>query len=90
MKSSIFIGGGANNHFLNQLTSDATGLKVVAGPTEATAIGNILIQAKSLGYVDSVKEIRRIIAGSFELVQFIPSDELDWDSAYKRYLEIMV
>ncbi len=84
------IGGGANNHFLNQLTSDATGLKVVAGPTEATAIGNILIQAKSLGYVDSVKEIRRIIAGSFELVQFIPSDELDWDSAYKRYLEIMV
>lgn len=84
------IGGGANNHFLNQLTADATGLRVIAGPTEATAIGNILIQAKSLGYVGSVKEIRQIIANSFELVQFIPSEELDWDDAYNRYLEIML
>ncbi|HEX7584824.1 MAG TPA: rhamnulokinase [Prolixibacteraceae bacterium] len=84
------IGGGANNHFLNQLTADATGLRVIAGPTEATAIGNILIQAKSLGYVDSVKEIRQIIANSFDLVQFVPFAELDWDSAYNRYLEIMI
>jgi len=84
------IGGGSNNHFLNQLTADATGLLVIAGPTEATAIGNILIQAKSLGYVGSLKEIRRIVADSFELVQFIPSDELDWETAYNRYLEIMV
>jgi rhamnulokinase len=84
------IGGGANNHFLNQLTADATGLRVIAGPTEATAIGNILIQAKALGYVSSVKVIRQIIAGSFDPIQFIPSAELDWDSAYKRYLEIMV
>jgi len=65
-------------------------LRVIAGPTEATAIGNILIQAKSLGYVDSVKEIRQIIANSFDLVQFVPSAELDWDSAYNRYLEIMI
>ena len=84
------IGGGANNHFLNQLTADATGLRVVAGPTEATAIGNILIQAKSLGYVGSLKEIRQIVADSFELVQFIPSADLDWETAYNRYLEIMV
>ena len=82
------IGGGANNHFLNQLTADATGLNVVAGPAEATAIGNIMIQAKALGYVGSVSEIRRIIAGSSELVQFIPSNELDWDEAYNRYLRI--
>lgn len=82
------IGGGANNHFLNQLTADATGLNVVAGPTEATAIGNIMIQAKALGYVGSVSEIRRIIAGSSELVQFIPSNELNWDEAYNRYLRI--
>jgi len=82
------IGGGANNHFLNQLTADATGLNVVAGPTEATAIGNIMIQAKALGYVGSLTEIRQIVANSSELVQFIPSDELDWDEAYNRYLRV--
>ena len=84
------IGGGANNHFLNQLTSDATGLRVIAGPTEATAIGNILIQAKALGYVGSLTEIRHIVANSFELVQFVPSAELDWDEAYNRYLGILI
>jgi rhamnulokinase len=82
------IGGGANNHFLNQLTADATGLDVVAGPTEATAIGNIMIQAKALGYVGSLAEIRQIVANSSELVRFIPSNELDWDEAYNRYLRI--
>ena len=84
------IGGGANNHFLNQLTADATGLLVIAGPTEATAIGNILIQAKALGYVGSVKEIRQIVANSFGLVKFISSDELDWESAYNQFLRIIV
>jgi rhamnulokinase len=83
------IGGGANNHFLNQLTSDATGLPVVAGPTEATAIGNIMIQAKALGYVGSLSEIRQIVANSFDLVHFSPKRELDWDDAYAKYLRII-
>ena len=82
------IGGGANNHFLNQITADATGLMVIAGPTEATAIGNILIQAKALGYVGSLNEIRQIVANSFGLVKFSPSHELDWEAAYNRYLDI--
>ncbi len=82
------IGGGANNHFLNQLTADATGLNVVAGPTEATAIGNILIQAKALGYVASLNEIRELVANSFELVHFVPSGELDWEEAYNRFLRV--
>ena len=84
------IGGGANNHFLNQLTADATGLLVIAGPTEATAIGNILIQAKALGYVGSVNEIRQIIANSFGLVNFVPSGELDWGVAYNQFIRITV
>ncbi len=84
------IGGGSNNHFLNQLTADATGLKVIAGPTEATAVGNIMIQAKALGYVQSLNEIRQIVANSFDLVEFFPSSELDWDEAYNRYLRIML
>lgn len=84
------IGGGANNYFLNQLTADSTGLRVVAGPTEATAVGNILIQAKALGYVSSLTEIREIVANSSELVQFFPSDDLDWNEAYNRYLRIIL
>jgi len=83
------IGGGASNHFLNQLTADATGLWVVAGPSEATAIGNIMIQAKALGYVGSLNEIRQIVADSFSLAKFIPSAELDWDEAYNRFLGIL-
>jgi len=83
------IGGGANNHFLNQLTADATGLLVIAGPIEATAIGNILIQAKALGYVRSITEIREIIAASFEMVKFIPSNEPAWNDVYSRYLNII-
>ena len=84
------IGGGANNHFLNQLTADATGLRVIAGPTEATVIGNIMIQAKALGCVGTLSEIRQIVANSFDLVHFIPSSELDWDDAYNNYLRIIL
>ena len=47
-----------------------------------------MIQAKALGYVVSISEIRQIIADSCELVQFIPSGELNWDEAYNRYLRI--
>lgn len=83
------IGGGANNDFLNQLTADATGLQVIAGPTEATAIGNILIQAKAMGYVKSVREIRQIVADSFDLVKYYPTNELNWTETYQRYLDII-
>lgn len=83
------IGGGANNDFLNQLTADATGLQVIAGPTEATAIGNILMQAKAMGCVNSVREIRQMVNDSFELVKYLPSKELDWTATYRRYLDII-
>jgi len=83
------IGGGANNHFLNQLTADATGLPVTAGPTEATAIGNIMIQAKAMGYVSSLNEIREIITNSFDLVHFTPTKALDWEEAYAKYLRVI-
>lgn len=83
------IGGGANNDFLNQLTADATGLPVIAGPTEATAIGNIMVQAKALGYIDSVNQIRQLVADSFDLVKYTPSKELDWETTYNRYLDII-
>lgn len=79
------IGGGAHNKTVNQLTADATGIPVLAGPTEATAIGNIMLQAKALGMVNSLAEIREIVRNSFEVTEYFPSPELDWESAYTRF-----
>lgn len=83
------IGGGANNKMINQLTADATGIPVMAGPTEATAIGNIMYQAKALGAVSSLSEIREIVRNSFEVKQFNPSPKLDWEEAYKKYVKLI-
>jgi rhamnulokinase len=83
------IGGGANNQFMCQLTADATGLPVFAGPVEATAAGNILLQARALGYLNSLQEIRNVVANSFEPVVYEPRTELDWDHAYALFSEIV-
>ena len=66
------IGGGSANDLLNQWTADAIGIPVVAGPTEATAIGNVMIQAKSAGLVKDRWEMRRMIADTVKLKTFIP------------------
>jgi rhamnulokinase len=83
------IGGGSRNALLCQLTADATGLPVVAGPAEATAVGNILVQALATGRVDSPAEIRAIIRGSFELRTYEPSGPArDWEAAGARFRQI--
>ncbi|MDX9880722.1 MAG: rhamnulokinase family protein [Prolixibacteraceae bacterium] len=79
------IGGGSNNHFLCQLAADATGLPVFAGPAEATATGNILIQAKALEYVKSLGEIREIVRHSFGVIRFGPSGELNWEIPFEKF-----
>jgi rhamnulokinase len=80
------IGGGSRNTLLCQLTADATGLPVVAGPAEATAIGNILVQAMATGRVSSPAEIRAIIRDSFELWTYDPSGSAAvWDAAEARF-----
>ena len=68
------IGGGSANDLLNQWTADSTGLPVVAGPTEATAIGNVMIQAKAAGLVKDRWEMRRMIADAFSVKTFHPSE----------------
>ncbi len=79
------IGGGANNRFLCQLTADATGLPVIAGPVEATAIGNILMQARGMGYVESLREMRTIVSESCDMIQYLPSKTHDWQENYFRF-----
>ena len=66
------IGGGSRNDLLNQLTANAVGLPVLAGPSEATAIGNCLIQAKSAGLLTDCWEMRRLIATAFPPKEFYP------------------
>lgn len=67
------IGGGSVNELLNQWTADAIGMPVVAGPTEATAIGNVMIQAKAAGLVRDRWEMRRLIAEAFSVKTFYPT-----------------
>jgi rhamnulokinase len=83
------IGGGSRNRLLNQLTADATGRTVHAGPVEATAIGNLLVQALALGHLSSLAEARAVVRRSFPVETFEPgADSGDWDAAYARYLEL--
>ncbi|HOK36858.1 MAG TPA: rhamnulokinase family protein [Paludibacteraceae bacterium] len=83
------IGGGSQNKLLNQLTANAIGLPVIAGPAEATAMGNIMMQAKGLGLVSSLTEIRSIIRNSVNLEIFYPQNTELWEKAYKKYLHIL-
>ena len=70
------IGGGSKNDFLNQLTADACGVTVMAGPQECTALGNIMLQAKAAGEVKDVWEMRSVIANSVELKKFEPKKNI--------------
>ena len=81
------IGGGSRNSFLNQLTANSLGIEVEAGPAEATAIGNIMIQAKTAGYFESLQEIRTFIRASTTIETFLPQDKDKWQIAYKQFVE---
>ena len=80
------VGGGARNRLLCQFTANAAAVPVVAGPTEATAVGNIMVQAIATGLIDSISEAREIISRSFELETYEPRDLGQWDGAYERFL----
>ncbi|PIF06433.1 MAG: rhamnulokinase [Draconibacterium sp.] len=79
------IGGGAHNNMLNQLTADVLEIPVIAGPTEATAIGNIMLQARAAGVVNSLEEIRAVVRNSFKTNLFIPSPKVNWEDAFERF-----
>jgi rhamnulokinase len=83
------IGGGSQNELLNQFTANVLNIPVVSGPIEATAIGNILIQALALNRIQDVNELRQIVQKSFPIKQFTPKENQKWENAYKRYIEIL-
>jgi rhamnulokinase len=82
------IGGGSQHTLLDQFTADATGRTVVTGPVEATALGNVLVQAQALGDIGSVADGREVIRRSFALETYEPQDSEAWDEAYARYLTV--
>jgi len=82
------IGGGTKNRLLNQFAADCTGRKVVTGPVEATAIGNVLVQAIALGQVGSLKDARAVVRNSFEVETYQPQEKQAWDEAYQRFYDI--
>ena len=82
------IGGGSRNAYLNQFTANGTGVEVVAGPAEGTALGNIMVQAKAMGEVKDIWQMRTIIADSLDMQHYQPQDKAVWDAAYDKYLHI--
>jgi rhamnulokinase len=83
------IGGGTKNKLLNQFTADSTGRVVVAGPVEATAIGNILMQSIGMKHIGSLADAREIVRASFEPEVYEPNRKPDWDEAYSRLQKVM-
>ena len=84
-KKIHIVGGGAQNELLNQFTANATNRPVVAGPFEATAIGNILVQLIANGEISSLQEARELSYSSFDLVEFEPQDTSVWSEAYEQF-----
>ena len=77
------VGGGIQNELLCQFTANAVGKSVITGPVEATASGNILMQAKATGQIKSLAEVRKVVRNSFELKEYQPQDVPLWEEQYK-------
>jgi len=81
------IGGGARNAVLCQITADVLGRRVLAGPVEATALGNVLVQARAAGELASLGELRAVAAASAQLATYEPRDDAAGDDTYARFLQ---
>lgn len=84
------IGGGARNDYLCRLTANVTGRRVVAGPDEASALGNLLVQLAAFGDVGSLSDLRRVALASTSLSEYEPDRERSrWDDLYGRFVELL-
>lgn len=82
------LGGGSQNRLLNQMTADACNRRVVAGPSEATAIGNLMMQCVAKGDVGSIAEAREVVRNSFAVETYEPQTPAPWDEAFDRFVEL--
>lgn len=85
----VIVGGGARNVLLNQFTANALQRVVLAGPSEATAIGNLLVQLHALGEVRGVAQMREVVRTSFPSTLYEPVDQALWESAYGRFTNLV-
>ena len=83
------LGGGTKDGFLCQMTANSLGIPVVAGPTEATALGNILLQLIALGDIKNIDEGRALIREQESVKKYIPSDVDGWEKAFKKFITVL-
>jgi rhamnulokinase len=83
------VGGGCQNELLCQLTADCCERVVLAGPVEATAIGNVLVQAIGLGLLGSLAEAREVVRRSFEVKRYEPRRDERWIGYYQRFVKLL-
>lgn len=79
------IGGGSQNRYLMQYAANALNMPVICGPIEGTALGNVLMQLKASGAVDTLTRMREISGASVDLVTYLPEDAEKWNTEYERY-----
>ena len=83
------LGGGTKDGFLCQMTANSLGIPVVAGPTEATALGNILLQLIALGNIKDIDEGRKLIREQESVKEYFPAETESWEKAYKKFITIL-
>lgn len=83
------VGGGVQNTLLCQFTANAIGKPVIAGPVEATAIGNVIVQALATGDISSIEEARELVRQSYDTVTYEPQETDRWEEVYQRFREFL-
>ena len=89
IKKLHIVGGGSRNKLLCRFIADASGMEVIAGPSEATVIGNLGIQAIAAGELENVSDIRELVASSFKLEHYKPKNTEVWNNHYGLYKKIV-
>ena len=89
IKRLHIVGGGSRNTLLNQFTANACGVEVISGPTEATALGNVVVQAITLGDLPDLVSARQVVAQSMDVEFFQPEDSAMWEYAKTQFKKFM-